>query len=60
MVDVLFFKDLFIIVIGNFINRFLIGYILLSLILKISLIWDFNFVYIENKILIFFFIVYKN
>lgn len=60
MVDVLFFKDLRIIVIGNFINRFLIGYILLSLILKISLIWDFNFVYIENKILIFFFIVYKN
>lgn len=60
MVDVLFFKDLYIIVIGNFIyNRFLIGYILFSF-LKISLIWDFNFVYIENKILSFFFVFYKN
>lgn len=59
MVDVLFFKDLCIIVIGNFINRFLIGYILFSF-LKISLIWDFNFVYIENKILSFFFVFYKN
>lgn len=59
MVDVLFFKDLRIIVIGNFINRFLIGYILFSF-LKISLIWDFNFVYIENKILSFFFVFYKN
>lgn len=59
MVDVLFFKDLCIIFIGNFINRFLIGYILFSF-LKISLIWDFNFVYIENKILSFFFVFYKN
>lgn len=60
MVDASFLKDLPIIVIGNSINRSLTGHILLSLILKISLIWDFNFVYIENKISIFSLIVYKN
>lgn len=60
MVDASFLKDLRIIVIGNSINRSLTGHILLSLILKISLIWDFNFVYIENKISSFSLVLYKN
>lgn len=60
MVDASFLKDLRIIVIGNSIyNRSLTGHILFSF-LKISLIWDFNFVYIENKISSFSLVLYKN
>lgn len=59
MVDASFLKDLCIIVIGNSIKRSLTGHILFSF-LKISLIWDFNFVYIENKISSFSLVLYKN
>lgn len=59
MVDASFLKDLCIIVIGNSINRSLTSHILFSF-LKISLIWDFNFVYIENKISSFSLVLYKN
>lgn len=59
MVDASFLKDLHIIVIENSINRSLTGHILFSF-LKISLIWDFNFVYIENKISSFSLVLYKN
>lgn len=61
MVDASFLKDLRIIVIGNSINRSLTGHILpYSAFEKISLIWDFNFVYIENKISSISLVLYKN
>lgn len=59
MVNASFLKDLHIIVIGNSINRSLTGHILFSF-LKISLMWDFNFIYIENKISSFSLVLYKN
>lgn len=59
MVDASFLKDLCIIVIGNSINRSLTSHTLFSF-LKISFIWDFNFVYIENKISSFSLVLYKN